>query len=394
MQKNSIQHISWLALAAAACLQWPLLRLLGAQVPASLVPFFSGVSILGAAFLLSWAGEAAELDIPQGLAVAALAIVAVLPEYAVDVYFAWRAGREPAYTAFATANMTGSNRLLIGLGWAAVLAASWKGTGRREIRLDDSLAIEMTALAAATLYAFAIPIKRTLSLLDCGVFFLIFAVYASRLGRSPHEAVELEGPATLLGELPQTPRRLSVLLLFAVAATGIYLAAAPFADGLIDTGRRLGIDQFLLVQWVAPLASEAPEFLVAVVFALRGRAKAGLRMLVSAKVSQWTLLIGMLPAAYALSARSGAPMPLDSHQAHEILLTAAQSFFGLAVLLDLRFSWKEAAALAALFVPQPFFTSALARDIFSAIYLIGGAALFRRNGGWSRAAQLGRNAFT
>ena len=39
--------------------------------------------------------------------------------------------------------------------------------------------------------------------------------------------------------------------------------AAPFADGLVDIGKHHGIDQFLLVQWVAPLASESPEFVVA-----------------------------------------------------------------------------------------------------------------------------------
>ena len=67
--------------------------------------------------MLSWAAEVAQLDIPQALALALLALIAVLPEYAVDMYFAWMAGKNPSYTAFATANMTGANRLLIGVGW-------------------------------------------------------------------------------------------------------------------------------------------------------------------------------------------------------------------------------------------------------------------------------------
>src|SRR5256885_11457972 len=95
----------------------------------------SGVSIFGAAFLLSWAAELAQLDIPQALALAFLALIAVLPEYAVDIYFAWQAGKNPVYTAYATANMTGANRLLIGVGWAAVMIAFWLKSGVREMSL-------------------------------------------------------------------------------------------------------------------------------------------------------------------------------------------------------------------------------------------------------------------
>ena len=47
---------------------------------------------MGAAFILSWAAEAAQLDISAGLAIAVLALIAVLPEYAVDFVFAWQGG--------------------------------------------------------------------------------------------------------------------------------------------------------------------------------------------------------------------------------------------------------------------------------------------------------------
>ncbi|MGH2685197.1 MAG: sodium:proton exchanger, partial [Actinomycetota bacterium] len=45
-----------------------------------------GVAVLGAAFLLAWAAEVAQLDISQTLAIAVLALIAVLPEYAVDLF--------------------------------------------------------------------------------------------------------------------------------------------------------------------------------------------------------------------------------------------------------------------------------------------------------------------
>ncbi len=52
-----------------------------------------GAAIVGAAFLLSWAAEAAEVDVSAGVALAFLAFLAVLPEYGVDFVFTMRAGQ-------------------------------------------------------------------------------------------------------------------------------------------------------------------------------------------------------------------------------------------------------------------------------------------------------------
>ena len=91
------------------------LRLAPADVSPMLVAVLAGLAILGASFLLTWACEVAQLDIPQAVAVAVVAFIAVLPEYAVDMYFTWMAGQHPesAYSHYAIANMTGANRLLI-----------------------------------------------------------------------------------------------------------------------------------------------------------------------------------------------------------------------------------------------------------------------------------------
>jgi cation:H+ antiporter len=121
---------------------------------------------------------------------------------------------------------------------------------------------------------------------------------------------------------------------------------------LVRTGQKLCIDEFLLVQWLAPLASEAPEFLVAALLALRGKAGAAFGLLLSAKVNQWTLLIGSLPLAYSVGAGHPAALPLDARQTAEVLLTAAQSLFGVAVLASLSFSLSEAGLLAGLFSLQ------------------------------------------
>jgi cation:H+ antiporter len=133
--------------------------------------------------------------------------------------------------------------------------------------------------------------------------------------------------------------------MFLYAGAAILVGAEPFAEGLIETGTQFGIDEFQLVQWVAPFASEFPEFLVAALLAWRLRADAALGALVSSKVNQWTLLIGCLPIAYAISSGSIDPLPTDSRQTEEVLLTAAQSLLAVILLVNLRMSAREAGVI-------------------------------------------------
>ena len=93
-----------------------------------------GLGIVAGAFLLSWAAEVAELDVSASLAIAVLALIAILPEYAIEAVLAWDAGSSfdtvtgggvTTETSRVAANVTGSNRLLIGLGWSAVILIFW-----------------------------------------------------------------------------------------------------------------------------------------------------------------------------------------------------------------------------------------------------------------------------
>jgi len=345
---------SFLILGAvlALAVQWIVLRFTG-HLPLPWVPILPGVAIFAAAYLLSWAADVSQVDIPPALALALLALVAVLPEYAVDIYFAWTAGKDPSYIPFAAANMTGSNRLLIGLGWPSIVFVyGWKAK-RSGVVLDKRLGLEISVLLAATLYAFLIPWKRTLSLWDTLVFLALFTWYFTRVVKGEVEEPELEeGPSEMIASWPPLARRLTALGLFVLATCVIYLAAEPFAEGLLQVGRTWGVDQFILVQWLAPLASEAPEFIVAILFARRALATASFNTLLSSKVNQWTLLVGMLPLAFALSAHSFAPMRLDGQQAEEIFLTAAQSLFAVILLSDFEFSLRDGFWLFALFIAQ------------------------------------------
>ncbi|TAK34379.1 MAG: sodium:calcium antiporter [Chloroflexota bacterium] len=358
----------WIAVAMLVAVPWLVLRFAGLHEPPYLVAALAGLAILGAALLLSWASEVAQLDISQALAVVILSLIAVLPEYSVDIYFAWRAGQDPSYGAFALANMTGANRMLIGIGWVAVVVVFWWRTRRPKVELAEHESLEISVLSIATLYVFLIPLKGTLSIWDSVVLFALFGVYAYASSRQAPEEPDLVGPAAAVGSLSTGLRRLVTLGLFLFAAAAILISAEPFAEGLVSTGRLLYIDEFVLVQWLAPFASEAPEFIVAVLFALRGHPHLGLRTMVSSKVNQWTLLVGALPLAYALSAGQLLPLELDERQMHEVFLTAAQSAFAVVLLAGTGLTLRGAATLGVLFFVQLVFPET--RLVMSIIYLV------------------------
>ncbi|MHB1007402.1 MAG: sodium:calcium antiporter [Chloroflexota bacterium] len=345
---------NWLLIvfAAGMAVPWIVLRFAGFHGPPPVVAVLAGLAIVGAAFLLSWAAEVAQLEVSQALAVALLSLVAILPEYAVDMYFAWQAAHDPAYTQYAVANMTGANRLLIGVGWSLIVVLFWWRTRQTTIRMDAGEGLELGIMAAATLYAFAIAFKGDLSVVDTVVLLALFALYAWATAQHPTEEPELVGPAATVGALPRGARRAATVGLFAFAAFAILAAAEPFAEGLVGSGKLLNIDEFLLVQWLAPLASETPEFIVVTLFVLHGHPNVALRAMLSSKVNQWTLLVGMLPLVYALGLGRISPLVLDARQVEEVFLTAAQSLFAVALLSSFTFSLWGAALLFGLFAIQ------------------------------------------
>jgi len=347
---------------------WPVCRLLGVGFAPPVMALLSGMAILGAAFLLCWAAEVAQMEISAALAVAILALIAVLPEYSVDMYFAWMAGKDPGYAQYAAANMTGANRLLIGLGWSTVFLLYWWKTKRPVLHFEKKDAVELGALVIATVYCLLLPVKGTLSLLDTVVLLALFAFYIRATSKQGVEEPELIGPSEVLASMSTGVRRLVTVLMFLYAAFAILMSAESFAEGLVRTGIMLGIDEFFLVQWLAPLASEAPEFIVASLFALQGRGQLGVRAMISSKVNQWTLLIGMLPLCYAVSSGSVHAMVLDHRQLQEVLLTVAQSAFAIVVLAKMDYTLPAALALMVLFLGQLFVPHL--HFVFSVIYLV------------------------
>ena len=349
------------AIALLATAPAILFRLWGLRPSPVLDAAIFGIAILAAGFLLSWGAEAAEQHISQGLILAVVALVTVLPEYAVDLYYAYQAGRagpESQYVHYAAANMTGANRLLVGLAWPLIVLLHWVKDRHRYIELAPANAAESGFLLLASLYAFVILFKGRITLLDFLVLAAIFGAYVWRVRNLPKtdnpDEAEEPGPAAALNKLSPGRQWAAMGSLVVVACVVILAAAEPFAEAMVETGRVIGINEFLLIQWLAPLASEAPAVSVAVLFVLANRAGNGLTAMISDKINQWTLLVGMLPLAMTVGAGAVSALPLDARQSEEFFLTAAQSLFGLALLLRLRLSVTSALALVGLFSVQVF----------------------------------------
>ena len=351
---KQIKPLLPIILAVSAALPGLYLRFFHPGLPAPLIVLISGISILCSSFILLWASDLAQADISQSMALALVALIVVLPEYAVDMYFTWQAGKHPTadYAHYSIANMTGANRLLIGIAWSVIAVLWWVRT-RRPVELENDRKTEIAFLGMATVYAFLIPAKGSLEWYDGIVLMGIYAWYIKIVGKRPCEECEFSGPVEHLSRLPKTRRRLATLALFLFSAGTIWAEAEIFSEGLVASGKLFGINEFLLVQWLAPLASEAPEFTVAIMLSLRGHAGVALGSLLSAKLNQWTLLVGMIPGVYALSRGTFAiPIPMDAQQMHEILLTAAQSLFAVVLIMRMRLSLSGALVLVALFIGQ------------------------------------------
>lgn len=362
-------------------------RIAGLHTGAVLALLIFGAAVVAASFLLAWAAEAAQIDVSGGLATALLALIAVLPEYAVDLYYAYVSGHNADYTQYAAANMTGSNRLLMGLGWPVVVlvsimvarkSGSAKSTG---LTLEPANRVELGFLLIAGILAFVIPASGQIHL-GLGLALLAwFGFYLYKISHGEVEEPDLIGTAAALGDLPDGRRRVAVIGLFLVSGGVILLCAKPFADNLVAAGTQLGINRFLLVQWLAPLASEAPEFIIATIFAARGKGTAAIATLISSKVNQWTLLIGSLPIAHLLGGGE-LSLHLDSRQVEEVLLTATQTMMGVALILALRFNRSAACTLLGLFVIQFPIFSTQGRLLLCGVYIavaVAGLIINRRH---------------
>jgi cation:H+ antiporter len=315
-------------------------------------------AILVAAMLIAWAAESAQFFIAQGFALAILAWLQTLPEFAVEAVLAWK-----QQVPLLMANLTGALRLLTGLGWPMIYftaamfyrARTKKRLGR--ISLDEAQSIEVVGLAVPLVYVAFIWWKGSLDLVDAGVLIAIYAAYLVVLGKMPPEKAEgIEDleliPRTIVKS--RKPVRVFVIAsLFIGGGLLIYYTAEPFLGSLLAVSAMLGVPSFIFVQWVAPFVSEFPEKVSAFYWARTvDKASMALMNMVSSNINQWTLLAAMLPIVYSISRGAASPIVFDEQQKLELLMTLGQSLVGMLFLINMELAWWEAGALFGLWALQ------------------------------------------
>jgi len=357
-----------LALMAACTLPGVLIRLGGAHVPPPLGMVAFGGAVMAAAFMLAAAAEAAEIDVPPGIAVAGVAFVAVLPEFVIEVYFAFS-----GHVEYVTASLTGSTRLLLSFAVGMPALASFVLTRRGKPRLesvdiDPRRRIDLAVVAAASLYAPVIVLRGHLAWQDSLVLIGLYVVYMRRVSNGDPEPPHLVGMAAELGDLPQQQRRRWVLGIMGFSAVAVLVNAEPFANSVLMTGTAAGVSPYLLVQWLVPLATEMPELVIAFVLITHERAGQAVAVLLSSAVSQWTFALGTLPLAYKAGVGQGA-LPLLGREQVELLLTMGQGLLAVSMLVTLRLRRGDAALMLVLFAAQLAIPSVALRAAITLGYL-------------------------
>jgi len=348
-------------------------------------------SILLSAFLVAWGAEAAQFLISQGVALALLAWLQTLPEFAVEAVIAWEAGKDPSRTHLAIANLTGAIRLLLGLGWPMIyFVFAFYGRHKAEqrfpaIHLDKEHAVEVVGLVPPLLYFIVILLKGRFSWIDAVVLLLLYVAYLWVLLKNPPHDVEKLHEAPVVSRWaynqPGWRRPAAIAGLFLVGGALLYLTAHPFLESMLAVAASLGVSQFVFVQWVAPFLSEFPEKLSAFYWARRvSHAPMALMNMVSSNVNQWTVLAAMIPLVYGYShwrhTGTFAPFHFDASQQLEIVLTLMQSALALVILSKMRFTWLDATGIFVLwavqfFVPHWRVEIALCYGVWLAV-LVGG----------------------
>jgi cation:H+ antiporter len=342
------------------------------EAPAS-TALWAAPAILIASLMIAWAAEASQFFIAQGFALAILAWLQTLPEFAVEAVWAWH-----QQVPLLMANLTGALRLLTGLGWPMIYFTAATFQRRRgepplkAIRLDPHHAVEVVGLLVPLLYIGYIAFKNSLTVFDSIPLILIYAAYLLLLSKLPAEDPEtIEDLEAIPRKIVLSPRAARITIITALFAAGgalIYFSAEPFAASLLALATVIGIPTFVFVQWVAPLVSEFPEMASTFYWARTvHRAPMALMNMVSSNINQWTLLAAMLPIVLSISAGAITPIQFDAQQRLELLMTLGQALVGMMFLLNMELAWWEATVLFVLFL-IPFASSATAPYVTGAYF--------------------------
>lgn len=355
---------------------WLKLKTITGAASATVSALWTFPIIIFSSLVIAWAAEAAQFLFSQGLALAILAWLQTLPEFAVEAVITWEAGKDPQKIHLITANFTGSLRLLVGLGWPLIFFTHAFFSKNRHlhqrrlatIHLDDEHSVEVLSLLLPILYFVIIVYKGTLNLWDSLILSSMYFFYLWLLKKIPPQDTETMEE---VGAVPRYILRQKMFLrnamiggLFLFGGVLLYFTAHPFLESMLAMAVFLGISDFVFVQWVAPFLSEFPEKLSAFMWARGGKAPMALMNMVSSNINQWTVLVAMIPIVYSLSQGKISAIHFDHHQQVEILLTIVQSLLGFLLLANMEFEWFEALSLFGLWLIQFLFPQTREAMIF------------------------------
>jgi cation:H+ antiporter len=342
-----------------------------------LAALWTAPAILIASVLITWGAESAQFFVAQGFALAILAWMQTLPEFAVEAVLAWK-----QQTGLLLANLTGALRLLTGLAWplvyitAAVFHRRRTGLPLKKISLDTHHSVEVIALIPPLTYALVIWWKANLHIFDAAVLIAIYIAYLAVLSQLPakgrEDINELEWVPRTIVQAPRRWRVTAIAMCFVTGGALIYFMAEPFLGSMVAVAGAIGLPTFVVIQWLAPVISEFPEIASTFYFARQeDQAPVGIMNITSSNINQWTLLVAMLPIVFSMSQGALTGFALDGEQRSELLLTIAQSVTSVTILLTMEFEAWEAVLMLLLFAAQfvlPAAIGAKAREVISAAF--------------------------
>jgi cation:H+ antiporter len=312
--------------------------------------------------VIGWAAELIAVHLSAGMALAVLAWLQTSPEFAVEASIAWSRNSE-----LALANLTGSLRLLLGLGWPVISFIFWYCARKRRakgtsITLPRSFSVEAAGLTIPIAYFLVIVLKSTWSAIDGIILCLFYVGYFWALNRARTRGTEVHleeddvDEPWLVRKIQAYSKRtqlLTAFFMFLFGGIALYFTVHPFVESLRVTAVSLGITEFVFIQWMAPIASEFPEKVTAFNWARRSsKAPMAIVNMLSSVTSQWTLLAGLVPIIFSISAGHLTAIDLTEFQKTELLLTIAQSVLAVVFMADLKIYLFESVGLFVLWLFQ------------------------------------------
>ena len=353
-------------------------------LPEILLPILYGFSIFSAALIISWAAESSEKDISGSFVIAIIALIAVLPEYAIETVLAYTAGQSYKLNNFVftnrvgyvSANVTGANRLLAGLGWPLIMLINML-KNNQSLNIKNNNKLELLVLGIGAISMIIASIIKFQPIFISFVLIIIYLIYLFITSKKESTESEFIGTSEYLANLPKLTRITTNILLIIFSAVTIFIVSHPFVESLIHIGGKFGIDEYYLIQWLAPLASESPEIIIASLFAMKGRSLESISIILSSQANQMSLLIGSMGAIFSFATSSLISFPLNDTQGVEFLLTSAFALLQISMILWGKFKLQMPVLLLIIFFVQLIITDtsiraylSIAIYMFALIYLI------------------------